>query len=104
VPRVDVDHDRHRILLDLWADIRRLNPETVLNYPAAARAIDAGADPNDVVIAMTAAAYEAVFGTLFRLTAEEDLRALAESGAALGLHEDLLSSDPTGREGADVFQ
>ena len=90
--------------MDLWGDIRRLTTENALNYPAAARAIHAGADPNDVVTAMTAAAYEAVFGTLFRLTAEEDLKALTESGAVLGLHESLLSADPTGREGADLFR
>ena len=53
---------------------------------------------------MTAAAYEAVFGTLFLLTSEEDIAALAESGAALGLHESLLSADPTGLEGADLFR
>ncbi len=53
---------------------------------------------------MTAAAYEAVFRTLYLLTGEEDIGALAESGAVTMLHEDLLGSDPTGREGTDLFR
>lgn len=89
---------------NLWGVIRGLNTENVRSYPAAARAIDAGADPADVVTAMTAAAYEATFGTLFSLTAEEDISVLADSGVAIGLHEDLLSADPTGLEGADLFR
>ena len=68
------------------------------NYPAAARLIEAGADPADVVRAMSAAAYEATFNTLFVLTGEEDIGELAESDAVQGLHEDLLSADPTGHE------
>lgn len=50
-----------------------------------------------------AASYEATFSVLFVLTAEEDIDALALSGAANMLHEDLLSADPTGREGQDLF-
>jgi hypothetical protein len=65
---------------------------------------DTRAAPTDLVTAMTAAAYEALFGALFRLTSEEDITALVESGAALGLHESLLRPDPTGLEGADLFK
>ena len=101
---VSYDDDRLRLVSDLWGVIRGLTTENVREYPAAARAIDAGADSADVVTAMTAAAYEATFGTLFNLTAEEDIQALAASGAALGLHEDLLSADPTGLAGADLFR
>jgi hypothetical protein len=101
---VSTDEDRLRLVSDLWEVIRGLTPDNVRNYPAAARAIDAGADPVDVVTAMTAAAYEATFGTLFTLTAEEDVQALAEAGAIDSLHEDLLSADPTGLEGADLFR
>lgn len=36
-------------------------------------------------------------------SAEEDIQELAASGAAVGLHEDLLSADPTGGEGRDLF-
>lgn len=52
---------------------------------------------------MTAAAYEPTFNALFLLTSEEDIRELAASGALSGLHEDLLSADPTGAEGRDLF-
>lgn len=95
--------NRQRIVRRLWETIRALDAENVRNYPAAARLIEAGADPVDVVRAMSAAAYEATFNTLFVLTSEEDIEALAESGAAQGLHEDLLSADPTGNEGDDLF-
>ena len=101
---VSHDDDRLPLVSNLWGVIRGLTTENVRNYPAAARAIDAGADPADVVTAMTAAAYEATFSTLFRLTAEEDLNALADSGGAIALHEDLLTADPTGLEGADLFR
>lgn len=52
---------------------------------------------------MTAAAYEATFNTLLVLTGEEDIDTLARSGAIASLHEDLLSADPTGEEGRDLF-
>lgn len=98
-----MDDDRQRVLRALWAHIRGLTPKNVRNYPSADRAIAAGADPADVVQAMTAAAYEATFNALFLLTSEEDIQELAASGAAVGLHEDLLSADPTGGEGRDLF-
>ena len=101
---VDANDDRQRIARDLWTHIRSLNTQNVRQYPAAARAIDGGADPSDVVRAMAAASYEATFNALFVLTAEEDIAALAGSGAAIALHEDLLSADPTGQEGQDLFR
>jgi hypothetical protein len=104
VARVEVEDDRERIAKVLWTHIRALNTQNVRNIPAAARAIDSGADPHDVVRAMSAASYEATFNALFVLTAEEDIAELAESGTAVGLHEDLLGADPTGREGQDLFR
>jgi hypothetical protein len=101
---MSVEADRRRVVQELWAQIRSLNPQNVRNYPAAARAIDGGAKPDDVALAMTAARYEATFDALLLLTGEEDITALAESGAAVMLHEDLLSGDPTGREGQDLFR
>lgn len=95
--------DRQRIVRRLWETIRALDADNVRNYPAARRLIDAGADSADVVRAMSAAAYEATFNTLFVLTSEEDIDELSESGVAQGLHEDLLSADPTGNEGSDLF-
>ena len=97
------DEDRARVVRDLWTYIRSFDHENIRNYPAAARAIDSGANPEDVARAMAAASYEATFNVLFVLTAEEDIDALALSGAANMLHEDLLSADPTGREGQDLF-
>jgi len=97
-------NDRQRIVRRLWETIRALDAENVRNYPAAARLIEGGADPADVVRAMSAAAYEATFNTLFVLTSEEDIEELAESGTAQGLHEDLLSADPTGTEAGDLFR
>jgi hypothetical protein len=52
---VDANDDRQRIARDLWTHIRSLNTQNVRQYPAAARAIDGGADPSDVVRAMAAA-------------------------------------------------
>jgi hypothetical protein len=97
-----MDDDRQRIVRALWDHIRALNVENVRNYPSAARVIDAGSDPANVVRAMTVASYEATFNALFLLTGEEDISELAASGAAVGLHEDLLSADPTGNEGRDL--
>lgn len=100
---MSVDDDRVRVVRELWTNIRSFDAGNVRNYPAAARAIDSGADPNDLALAMAAASYEATFNTLFVLTGEEDIDALVESGAASMLHEDLLSADPTGQEGQDLF-
>jgi hypothetical protein len=97
------DDDRGRIARELWTHIRSYDADNVRNYPAAARAIDSGADPHDLALAMAAASYDATFHTLFMLTGEEDIEALAESGAANMMHEDLLTADPTGREGQDLF-
>jgi hypothetical protein len=75
----------------------------VRNFPAAQRAIDSGADPADLVLTMTAAAYEAAFNALYILTGEEDLNEIAPSGALAMLHEDLGSANPTGLECSDLF-
>jgi hypothetical protein len=101
---MSVAEDRERVLGELWSTIRSLNPQSIQNYPAAARAVASGASAEDVALAMTASAYEAVFGALYVLTGEEDIRDLAGSGAVSGLYEDLLGSDPTGREGSDLFE
>lgn len=75
------DDDRLRLVSNLWGVIRGLTTENVRNYPAAARAIDAGADPADVVTAMTAAAYEATFNTLFRASPQKRTSMLSQTPA-----------------------
>lgn len=117
---------RSRLLQQVWSEIRSHHESTVRHYPCVARAIEAGASPNDLVTAMTAASYETAFRLLSLLSAEHaeggDSEAtigwtlveaeLLESGEAVPngssalalLHEDLLSSDPTGVEGQDLFR
>jgi hypothetical protein len=108
----------------VWEELRR-RPEDVRAYPPPARAVDGGASPADVAAAMSAAAYETAFRLLFLLSAEHaeegDYKAtegwalveanLLADGAVVPrvtqkldfLHEDLLTSDPTGNEGADFL-
>jgi len=93
---------QEQVLASAWEVIRSTTPENVGSaYPAAQRAIDGGASATDLATACSAAACEAVFGLLFDLFSErvgefevDDLR---------GIHESLLSADPTEREGSDLF-
>ena len=117
---------RGRLLQQVWSEIRCRHKSNVGNYPSAARAIEAGASPKDLVTAMTVASYETAFRLLFLLSAEhaeeDDSEVtigwtlseaeLLESGAVVPngshaldfLQEDLLVSDPTGLEGQDLFR
>ncbi|MFI7068564.1 hypothetical protein ACIBL3_46780 [Kribbella sp. NPDC050124] len=119
------DAVRERLLQVVWKEIRSTDENNVLNIPAARRAIEAGASPADVARAMTAASYETAFRLLFLLSAEhaEEANDNAQTGWTIVetslddsdelapdagpdlefLHEDLLSSDPTGAEGQDLF-
>lgn len=90
---------RDALLQSAWEAIRGWTPENVGNVPAAARAVAAGADPGDVATALTAAGYEAVFALVEAL----DVSEVFPDEELQGLHEDLLSADPTGREGEDFF-
>jgi hypothetical protein len=63
--------------------------------PAMKRVLAAGTSRRDLSIVLRSTAYEAVFGTLY---------ALGDPGVADGedvfmLHEELLTADPSGREG-----
>jgi hypothetical protein len=98
------------------------NDSTLTRVPAAQRAVDAGAAPKDVALAMRAAAYEAVFGVLsliddgFDSGAPDDapgwmlreVRYDAEGDVVLtgravgGLHEDIRAADPSGQVGSDL--
>lgn len=118
------DDLRGRLLRAVWREVRGLNEDNVRNVPAARRAIDSGAAPEDVVRAMTAASYEVAFRMLFLLSAEHveedagdsatgwtlvpvdfvDGEAVLQSSDALNfMHEGLLGADPTGLEAADLF-
>jgi hypothetical protein len=59
------------------------------------RMLAAGASRRDLSLVLRTTAYEAVFGTLYALGDP----GLDEGEEANGLHEELLSADPSGREG-----
>jgi hypothetical protein len=106
---------RAELLKLAWSGIRGWRPDNVANLLAARRAVEAGAAPQDLALAMSAAAYEAVFSLLFVLdeggdpNGEPGPPAWAvvdpQSRSPLdGLHEGVLSADPTGQEGRDLFK
>jgi hypothetical protein len=103
-----------RNAIDCWGA-----PGALDQLPAAQRLLNAGANGDDLVRLVRAVAYEAVFATLDVLdeggpghapeavdgwmvmeTAEDG----SPTGQALaGLHEDLLTTNPGGRDGADLW-
>lgn len=118
---------RERLLAATWQEIRGVTTENIGNYPVAQRLIDAGADPATLATAMNAAAYEAVFVVLemlssqftdddhldadtgwavfpIALTADDEHITIIEDQNLYMLHEELLGADPTGNEGADLFE
>jgi hypothetical protein len=108
---------RYRFLHQLWPSLIDTWRDGVRALPAAQRAINAGADPSDVVQIARVAAYEAVFGLLYHLE-DDGLDSPLPSWALVevdpagtptgrdvgGLFEDLLGIDPSGREGQDLWQ
>lgn len=98
-----------------WAD-----PDAIDQLPVAQRLLAAGANKEDLTRLARAVAYEAVFATLDELDTGSDVNVSgidvgwlvmesAEDGAPTGralsgLHEDLLAMDPSGRDGADLWQ
>ncbi|MGY1584759.1 hypothetical protein [Streptomyces sp. MN13] len=101
--------------IDGWTE-----PGALEQLPATQHLLAAGADREDLVRLVRAAAFEAVFTTLDELDAGGDVNVsgveagwvVMESGedgcptgrALSGLHEDLLTMDPSGRDGADLWQ
>ncbi|MES9537604.1 hypothetical protein [Actinomadura sp. NPDC000600] len=102
-------------VLDGWG-----SPGAVENVPAAARLLAAGAERDDIVLTMQAAAFEAVFGTLLVIddssattpddqpypgwSLHETDSTDQDTGRRLGgLYESLRISDPSGREGQDFL-
>lgn len=119
---LDLDTERARSVLldavwrdgvDAWRDIDAIN-----KLPAARRLLDAGADPQDLSVALRAAALDAAFAVLARLDAGRDPAARADDpgwrlvrarpdGAltaepVTGLHSELLAQDPSGNGGVDL--
>ncbi|MEW1803640.1 hypothetical protein ACIGO7_25955 [Streptomyces virginiae] len=101
--------------IDGWA-----TPGALDQVAAARRLLDAGADRDDLVLMARAIAYEAVFAVVDELDCGGDVNvsgvdvgwAVMESGedgrptgrVLSGLHEDLLATDPSGRDGADMWR
>ncbi|MFI8368483.1 hypothetical protein [Streptomyces sp. NPDC085466] len=101
--------------IDGWAD-----PGVLEQVAAARRLLDAGADRRDLELLARAVAYEAVFVTVDELDRGADANvsgvdagwAVVETGEdgtptgrrLSGLHEDLLTTDPSGRDGADLWR
>ncbi|MEW1698246.1 hypothetical protein [Streptomyces sp. NPDC091278] len=101
--------------IDGWAD-----PGALEQVTAARRLLDAGADRNDLVLLARAVAYEAVFAAVDELDCGGDVDVSgvdvgwvvvescdddsSTSRPLAGLHEDLLTIDPSGRNGADLWR
>ncbi|MFI9724385.1 hypothetical protein ACIHFE_32915 [Streptomyces sp. NPDC052396] len=101
--------------IDSWA-----SPGALEQVAAAQRLLEAGASRDDLVLLARAVAYEAVFVTVDELDCGADVNvsgvdagwAVMESGEdgsptgriLSGLHEGLLTMDPSGRDGADLWQ
>ncbi|MEU6867702.1 hypothetical protein ABZ924_31445 [Streptomyces sp. NPDC046876] len=101
--------------IDGWAD-----PGALEQVAAARRLLDAGADRDDLVLLARAIAYEAVFAAVDELDCGGDVNVpgvdigwvVMESGEdgcptgrpLSGLHENLLTMDPSGRDGADMWR
>jgi hypothetical protein len=112
---------RYLVLRRLWTDAidRWAQPDALERVDASARLIAQGATVESVAAAMRLAAYEAVFATLSIIDDGHDPDAPADAPGWLlvetdaeeqlsgrrvgGLHESLLSLDPSGREGADFM-
>jgi hypothetical protein len=87
---------------------------------AARRLLEAGADRDDLVLLARAMAYEAIFATVNELDCGADVNVagfdagwvVVESGEdgsptgrfLSGLHEDLLTMDLSGQDGAHLWQ
>lgn len=119
---LDVEQLRSRLLGPLWRDAVDVwrDIDAIRNVPAARRLLDAGADPQDLSVAMRAAALEAVFAALSRVD-DGSVPGAGGAGSEGGwclvrtdpvgqptaevlhrLREDLLAQDPTGRAGVDL--
>ncbi|MFF4653607.1 hypothetical protein [Streptomyces sp. NPDC001380] len=113
---------RFVLLRSLWRDAIDgwAVPGALEQVAAARRLLDAGADRNDLALLARAVAHEAVFAVVDQLDHGADVNVpgvevgwvVMESGEdgtptgrpLAGLHEDVLTMDPSGRDGADLWQ
>jgi hypothetical protein len=110
---------RYRFLHRLWPRMIDSWGDGIDNLPAAQRALRAGADRDDLVRLARAVAYETVFDLLVYLDHDQPddaaralpswwLSELDPAGNPTGrlvqaLYEDLLTLDPSGRDGQDLW-
>jgi hypothetical protein len=107
---------RYRFLQPVWPQMIDSWRDGINGLPAARRAVDSGASPEDVVQLARAVAYETVFAMLRHLAEGQSAEgspgwSLAEvnsaghlTGRALdALYEDLLTHDPSGQDGQDLW-
>jgi hypothetical protein len=116
------EQSREALLRAVWREILATTPDNVRNFPAAERAIAAGASADDVVTAMQAASYETAFRLLYLVAShhvpdgedgtdfgngwalvEFDPASTGSPSALEGVHEDLMEADPSGRAGEDLW-
>jgi hypothetical protein len=112
---------RYLFLRNIWPQLidRYADESVIRRLPATARLLDAGASMADLALALRSVAYETAFAVVDRVDEGYDPDAPRDSpgwrlmetdaerltGRAVGsLHESLLSLDPSGREGADLWE
>jgi len=94
---------RGLLLQQVWTEIRSRHEITVRNYPCATRAIEAGASPDDLVTAMTAASYETAFWLPFLLSVEHVEEGDSEATISWTLAEGELWAGLAPRVGLDYL-
>jgi hypothetical protein len=108
---------RHRFLRTLWPQMIDSWRDGMAHIPAAKRALEAGASQEDLTVLARAIAYETAFLMLYHLDADHDatdqlpswgLAELSPTGEPTGrrlegLQEDLLTLDPSGADGQDLW-
>jgi hypothetical protein len=107
---------RYRFLRPIWPEMIVCWRDGITAAPAARRAIDAGASPDDLAQLARAVAYETVFAILTHLADDQVAEGLPTwtltevnpadqpTGRPLdALHEDLLTLDPSGHDGQDLW-
>jgi hypothetical protein len=112
---------RYLFLRNIWPQFidRYADEKVIRRIPATARLLDAGASMADLALALRSVAYETAFAVVDRVDEGWDPDAPGDSPgwrlmetdaerltgrAVVGLHESLLSLDPSGRQGADLWE